>query len=434
MESPNTFLLRDTEAFMRGELDNVTVAGSRILLDMVQGAYVPYGCYTTPPIALPAFDALRASWNVDSPPGTAVEVQVRALVDGRWSAWSSFGRWSPYLPREGAAETVRGPLHLADDQLTLEGKAAEVAQLRIYLYTREEKATPSVRLLALSARALDTIPAGGRPVNARLRLLPYVVARRAPGLQNGMDLAICLASLTNRWGADLLPEELALVLRDHRPGAAANLSFAAAAVACWGFPAWAGWADLAALRDELRKGYGTVVALESTPARQEQGLPPLRYVTLRGIDGHDALLIDPWAGQTDFEAETRLPIDEFLVAWNGLALFMRPRHGMGEGSPARAPVILRADAQDPGLFRLYHNGREVPLPADFCQSGHMGGGILAWSVPDEHPHATTGHRRFHFVEPEAGGIRLPVDPQKRQRFTVCAIEPDGRMWVGDAAL
>ncbi len=37
----NTVLLRDTEAFMRGELDNVTVAQNSIVLDLVQGSYVP---------------------------------------------------------------------------------------------------------------------------------------------------------------------------------------------------------------------------------------------------------------------------------------------------------------------------------------------------------------------------------------------------------
>ena len=55
----NTLLLRDTEAFMRGELDNVTVAGGAIVLDLVQGSYVLYGCYTSAPLPLPVFDALR---------------------------------------------------------------------------------------------------------------------------------------------------------------------------------------------------------------------------------------------------------------------------------------------------------------------------------------------------------------------------------------
>ena len=47
MESKNTFILHETEAFMRGELDNVTVAHGRIVLDLVSGGYVPYGCYTS---------------------------------------------------------------------------------------------------------------------------------------------------------------------------------------------------------------------------------------------------------------------------------------------------------------------------------------------------------------------------------------------------
>ena len=48
MENKNTFILHETEAFMRGELDNVTVAHGRIVLDLVSGGYVPYGGSTSP--------------------------------------------------------------------------------------------------------------------------------------------------------------------------------------------------------------------------------------------------------------------------------------------------------------------------------------------------------------------------------------------------
>ena len=73
-------LLQETEEFMRGELDNVTVANSRIMLDVVQGGYVPYGCYTSPAIPLAPFDALRPSWNAFTPPGTAVEAQAQSIT------------------------------------------------------------------------------------------------------------------------------------------------------------------------------------------------------------------------------------------------------------------------------------------------------------------------------------------------------------------
>ena len=230
----NTVLLQDTEAFMHGELDNVTVQQNCIVLDLVQGGYVPYGCYTSAPIPMPLFDALRVSWNAASPEDTAVEAQVRVMVDGNWTPWNSFGKWSPSLHREGPPYQARGPVQRWPDRLQLDSKYATAVQLRIYLYSKNEKVSPAVMLLGASVRVVDVIPARGRLVNARLHLMPYTAARRAPALQPWMDAAISLASLTNRWGADLLPEEFAQVLRDWRAPddcGPRNLSFAAAAAA-----------------------------------------------------------------------------------------------------------------------------------------------------------------------------------------------------------
>lgn len=450
MDSPNTFLLQDTEAFMRGELDNVTVAGGHVLLDMVRGAYVPYGCYTSPVIPLPEFDALRVSWNVCAPPDTAVELQARVLVDGNWSAWCGFGRWSLFLPRTGAAPLVRGPLCLSGDELALDEKTATQAQVRIYLYTKVDKATPAVRLLAVSARPVNGLPDQGRPVNTRLHLIPYAAARRAPALQPAMDLACCVAALTNRWGADLLPEELAQAMRDYTGGA--NFAFAAAAVASWGFPAWVGWCDLARLYAELRAGYGVVTALrcapaaapQAEPAADEDGAPPAppvpeprRYAAVRGFAAGKVLLVDPQAADNDFAAETEMPLADFLAAWTGQTLFMRQRLPLGSvpsgsegGVPTRSAVSLRPVPDAPGIFALYLNGTAYPLGDDFAQNG----GILAWTGRETSAHATTGHRTFHFVVPEQGGVRLATDPAARQRFTVYAIAPSGCMLVGDAML
>ena len=461
MDSKNTFLLQDTEMFMRGDLDNVTVANGRILLDMVQGGHVPYGCYTSPAITLPAFDAVRVSWNAGTPPDTAVEAQARVLVDGNWTAWSSFGRWSPYLDREGAKPTTRGALVLSPDHLALDSKVGVQVQLRIYLYTKDEKKTPSVSLLGVSVHAVDVIPAGGRPVNAKLNLMPYAVAPRAPALHDVMDLAICLTSLTNRWGADILPEEFALAMRDFQPGHdPRNLSFAAAAAGCWGFPAWACWADLALLRAEVRAGFGVVVALNRPHAEVEAGMPPVRYAALRGFANMDGspsvLLIDPWAGLSNFDTETRMPLDDFLVAWNNLALCMRPRQKvLPEGRPERSSVWLRHDKDSAiGLYQMYLGGVLHPLPDDFCgpapeeappapapdaeETGETkppkAVGVLAWSIPDDRPHATTAHRTLHFTRPVSGGIHLgthtgPDAPPTK--YTVYAIDTAGRMLVGD---
>lgn len=121
---------------MHGELDNVTVQQNCIVLDLVQGGYVPYGCYTSAPIPMPLFDALRVSWNAASPEDTAVEAQARVMVDGNWTTWNSFGKWSPSLHREGPPYQARGPVQRWPDRLQLDSKYATAVQLRIYLYSK----------------------------------------------------------------------------------------------------------------------------------------------------------------------------------------------------------------------------------------------------------------------------------------------------------
>lgn len=212
----NTVLLQDTEAFMHGELDNVTIQQNCIVLDLVQGGYVPYGCYTSAPIPMPLFDALRVSWNAASPRhgggGPSPRHGGRQLDDVE-QLWQVEPRPAPGKARPTKA---RGPVQRWPDRLQLDSKYATAVQLRIYLYSKNEKVSPAVMLLGASVRMVDVIPARGRLVNARLHLMPYTAARRAPALQPWMDAAISLASLTNRWGADLLPEEFAQVLRDWR--------------------------------------------------------------------------------------------------------------------------------------------------------------------------------------------------------------------------
>ena len=132
---------------------------------------------------------------------------------------------------------------------------------------------------------------------------------------------------------------------------------------------------------------------------------------------------------SDFDAETEMDLDDFLVAWDNVALLMRPRKAY--------PVQTRASVwvhpmggEAPGICRLYANNEPQLLPDGFCSEE---GCVLAWTTPDSRPHATTAHRTFHFVQPEQGGIRLePGDGTKK--CTVYAVDTAGHMRVGDVTV
>ena len=215
-----------------------------------------------------------------------------------------------------------------------------------------------------------------------------------------------------------------------------NLSFAAAAAAQWGFPAWVAYADLALLRAEARAGCGAVVTLQSTPAQIAAGAPERHCAALRGfassLDGEPkVLLCDPYAAAEDFDCEIEMPLDDFMVAWDNVALLMRQRKSSTppQGRTRCSAWIRPVGTDAPGVYRLYLNGEEHPLPDDFCAQG----GVLAYSLPDEHPHATTAHRQFSYVEPTQGGILLERGDTPR-KYTVYAIGTDGRMIVGDVTV
>lgn len=68
MEQRNNLVLHGTETFSRGALDNVALESGAVVLDSSAGRYLPYGSYTTPEFAMPAFCNLNVSWNASAPP------------------------------------------------------------------------------------------------------------------------------------------------------------------------------------------------------------------------------------------------------------------------------------------------------------------------------------------------------------------------------
>ena len=91
MEQRNNLVLQGTETFSRGQLDNVALENGGVVLDSAAGRYLPYGSYTTPEFAVPAFCNLNVSWNAYAPHNTMVEVRCRVYAGNAWTGWMSFG-------------------------------------------------------------------------------------------------------------------------------------------------------------------------------------------------------------------------------------------------------------------------------------------------------------------------------------------------------
>ena len=120
MEQKNNLILQGTETFSRGALDNVALENGCLVLDSSAGRYLPYGSYTSPELAMPAFCNLNVSWNALAPANTMLEVRCRVYAGGDWTSWMSFGKWAPDYPRRSVhTQTEDGLVFLLGDTVTV---------------------------------------------------------------------------------------------------------------------------------------------------------------------------------------------------------------------------------------------------------------------------------------------------------------------------
>ena len=89
MEQRNNLVLHGTETFSRGALDNVALESGAVVLDSSAGRYLPYGSYTTPEFAMPAFCNLNVSWNASAPHNTCLLYTSPSPRDGLLSRMPS---------------------------------------------------------------------------------------------------------------------------------------------------------------------------------------------------------------------------------------------------------------------------------------------------------------------------------------------------------
>lgn len=351
----HTFVLKDEKAFASGAFENTAYADGALRLEQYAGRYVQAGCYTTPEISAPAFNALVASWNAATPAGTAVELAVRVFAAGAWTPWMPYGKWSPFLRR--ASLPVQHPedaaAYLDTDMVNVRAPGgASLFQLRASLYTDDVRRSPSVYLLAASVRPTGWQRETGEALQHRCVPVPaYSQLIRDPRIGSVICSPTTVTMLMNRWGEDLLPEEVAHANYDYTYAGNGNWSFTTAIAGCYGYECYVAFADIAGLKKEIKNGFacGVSVHYADTPEHaEERGLPLLEGTTgctdghlmvVRGFetgeDGTEYVLVnDPYA-PGDAAAQRRYRLDQFAHAWGGVAYFIHGKDG-ARRRPARA--------------------------------------------------------------------------------------------------
>ncbi len=434
MEQRNNLVLQGTETFSRGQLDNVALENGSLVLDSVAGRYLQYGSYTTPEFAMPAFCNLNISWNALAPDNTMVEVRCRVYANNSWTGWMSFGKWAPDYPRCSVnTQSEDGMIFLIGDTITVASPGGGTGvQLQVNLSTNDDKTTPAVRLLAAAVRPLDWDKRSGHPLNRKLYLPEYSLANHDPSFGRNMDLPLIMAALMNRWGEDILPEEVAYTMEDMATSSTANGAFAVAAAGSCGYACWQAWMDLEGLRAQIHDDCSVAVQVERRIRGQRD---PVRvWMGLHGF-GHDdvvmadfVLLNDPTA-DADGTASCTMALVDFMRYFTGRAIALRPKQRNTRATRPHRICCETQAGETAGVYYFVQRGKREPLPDDFS-------GWLACAPHDGVAHATTAHRTFYRMErTEDGGIRFPQEQlEEGGQYSIYAVDAAGRMRVAEVRL
>ncbi|MEN9201633.1 MAG: peptidase C39 family protein [Thermostichus sp. DG_1_6_bins_120] len=156
----------DPQSLVRKQDPNPDWVQSRRGEPRQAGAFDPDGSYwvgeATSPAVATGFNMVGAiaSWNATTPPGTWLELLIRAKVQGRWTRWYHGGVW--------AADSATLVSHSVSGQQDEDGtmytdllvltdalNGAEAFQVQLRLFTRDPACSPTVDQIAV---ALSTVP------------------------------------------------------------------------------------------------------------------------------------------------------------------------------------------------------------------------------------------------------------------------------------
>ena len=450
------FVLRDVADFAAGAFENTAVEEGGIQLGRMGTGHLPEGSYTSPPFPAGKFRQLIPSWNADTPPGTSVELQVRVQVKGKWSHWFSFGIWCPYQDRSSPEPHSDDWASIDAETLSLlpDVQPAESAQVRVRLHSEEETYTPTVRLVAVAVRPETPAEEGPTATSRTLELPGYSCLVRDPSIAGRIGGATSLAMLMNRWGEDVLPEEIARAVYDIGAGTYENLSFLSAVGGLYGFECHIGFGGTALLRREIWLGHGVAAQVryrapafgedkeEGEPTETEQSDPrPLmpqatvdsagHLVVVSGFEEEGGvsfvLLNDPMAPTNEAVAR-KVPLSLFEQMFTGIYLTLhRGPKSAGKQKPRRKAVQLSLDH---GEIHLYDK-EETLIPGRFTKE-ELSRSTLCYILSSPVAYASTAQRQFYYPRPDENGtLKFEQKNAFNRRLTFYRIGPRGRTWVAE---
>lgn len=319
------------EDFLEGEMGDIKLDGNQLVLEdnSLSGKYI------SPVINTDEFNELVASWNVDTPKNTEMELLVKAKIEGEWTDWFSYGKWSVEGFRGSVRNQSEKTAKMSIDVLEiLWGKDATSLQYSIDL-TRDsgDISSPRVRNIFLTLKTKG----GAREVVALERdyLIELDVPERSQMIIPKIGNVICsptsLAMVLEYYGHDIDTEEVAAKVLDQEVNIYGNWSYNIAYGASkLDYAYVARFNSIDDIRDMISQGIPVVASIKTATENilvgAPQAYPAGHLLVVRGFtekDGEEYVIVnDPAAPEVE-TVRREYKVSGFERAWNGMVYILK---------------------------------------------------------------------------------------------------------------
>ena len=351
---PNNIFTLDTVLdFNKGSFDKVVVTkdnNGEVKLLNIRNTYASKGVFISDIIHTASFSKLIASWNSDTPIGTAISVEAQVLVNGEWSDWISWGSWSTNKERFSVNEDINTKLAgiCTDTLYVKDDKKATAFRLKTILSSTKLKGTPILRSVSatidLGSGAKRVYPSNENieaieNVDKNLNVPAFSQLVRDPQIAGSIcnpTSATCTINyyLEKKNQSSVLPEESAYAIYDSVYGGFGNWSFGAAYIGSFGLNCRVEFgASLYDLKREIYNERPVIISVKYAKNENNvdpnvakfpliHGFPMLvtrgHLITVTGftkIDGKEYVFVNDSAATSNAEAKLIYLAHELDAAW-----------------------------------------------------------------------------------------------------------------------
>lgn len=317
--------------FKNGEYEDVKINdnGEIVLEDLKL-----YGKYTSPIMNTDKFNELVASWNIDTPEETEIELSVQVKIEDEWTMWFSYGKWSENGYRGSVKNQSEKMAKMSIDTLEiLYGKDADAVKYCVELTRKgENTSSPKVRNIFVALKLTEpTEKVFSKDMDYLVELdVPERSQMIVPEIGNIICSPTSLSMVLEYYGQNMPTEEVAEKVLDKGANIYGNWTYNASYAGTKGLNAYvARYSSVDEIKENISNGIPVIASIktksENTLVGAPQTYPSGHLIVIRGFtvkDGEEYIIVnDPAAPEVE-TVRREYKVSGFEKAWSKIVYIL----------------------------------------------------------------------------------------------------------------